>query len=123
MPENEAREEAIRSKAMLEDFLGKAVRAFAYPYGTKADFNEVTAALLREAGYDFVFTSQHGPCTSLTSRFCIPRVKVEGGDPSWIFRGLVSGRMDGLRIVDETLWRLQSSVNHKHGTQAANGKW
>jgi peptidoglycan/xylan/chitin deacetylase (PgdA/CDA1 family) len=122
MSANEAREEAISSKASLEDFLGKAVRAFAYPYGTKADFNEITAALLREAGYDFVFTSQHGPCTSSTSRFCIPRVKVEGGDPRWIFRGLVSGGMDGWRIVDETLWRLQSSVNHKHGIQAANGK-
>jgi peptidoglycan/xylan/chitin deacetylase (PgdA/CDA1 family) len=115
MSENEAREEEIRSKASLEDFLGKAVQCFAYPYGTKADFNEFTAELLRDAGYDFVFTSQHGPCTSSTSRFCIPRTKVEGGDPRWIFRGLVSGRMDGWRLVDEMLWRVQSSGGLKHG--------
>jgi peptidoglycan/xylan/chitin deacetylase (PgdA/CDA1 family) len=116
MSANEARQEAISSKALLEDFLGTAVQCFAYPYGTKADFNEVTADLLREAGYDFVFTSQHGPCTSSTSRFCIPRTKVEGGDPRWIFHGLVSGKMDGWRVVDDTLWRLQSSGGLKHGT-------
>jgi peptidoglycan/xylan/chitin deacetylase (PgdA/CDA1 family) len=116
MSANEAREEAIKSKALLEDFLGKPVGSFAYPYGTKADFNEATAELLRDAGYDFVFTSQHGPCTSSTSRFCIPRTKVEGGDPRWLFRGLVTGRMDGWRVVDETLWRLQSSGSLKNGS-------
>jgi peptidoglycan/xylan/chitin deacetylase (PgdA/CDA1 family) len=115
MSVNEAREEAIKSKALLEDFLGKPVRSFAYPYGTKADFSEATAELLRNTGYDFVFTSQHGSCTSSTSRFCIPRTKVEGGDPRWLFHGLVTGRMDGWRVVDETLWRLQSSGNRKHG--------
>jgi hypothetical protein len=37
----------------------------------------------------------------------LPRVKVEGGDPGWLFPQLCRGRLDCWRLVDRALWRAQ----------------
>jgi peptidoglycan/xylan/chitin deacetylase (PgdA/CDA1 family) len=105
----EASDEATRSKAMLEDRLGISVSAFAYPYGTLADFNPLTARILQDAGYRVAFTSQHGAVTSDANALELPRIKVEGGEPLWMFRLATRGALDQWKWVDRTLWRLQSS--------------
>jgi peptidoglycan/xylan/chitin deacetylase (PgdA/CDA1 family) len=47
----EARQEIIRSKRMIDDVLKGAVTAFAYPVGRRNDFTETTKALVEEAGF------------------------------------------------------------------------
>jgi hypothetical protein len=37
----------------------------------------------------------------------LPRVKVEGGEPLWMFKLLCQGGMDVWRLFDNTLWRFQ----------------
>ena len=106
---SEVAEEAARSRDALETKLGKQVGSFAYPFGTRADFNETTAAILKRSGYSCAFTSQHGPVRSGMEPFSLPRVKVEGGEGLWLFRLLVHGGLDGWRWVDKTLWRIQAS--------------
>lgn len=101
-----ARDEIFRSRHLLEDLIKRPVTAFAYPYGTLNDFNNDTRAMAGEAGYDLVFTSQHGPTIATTDALEIPRVKVEGGDPGWHFPVLAKGGMDAWRLVD----RLGSSL-------------
>ena len=109
---SEVVEEAVRSRDALEAKLGKRIGAFAYPFGTRADFSETTAAILKQSGYSCAFTSQHGPVRSGMDPFSLPRVKVEGGEGLWLFRLLAHGGMDGWRWVDKTLWRIQAS---RHG--------
>jgi peptidoglycan/xylan/chitin deacetylase (PgdA/CDA1 family) len=46
---NDAFDQVHRSRAMLEDLLGKPVRTMAYPYGA---FNEQTIRAVREASYE-----------------------------------------------------------------------
>ncbi|MGO9951920.1 MAG: polysaccharide deacetylase family protein [Dissulfurispiraceae bacterium] len=105
----EIEEQAVLSFKMLEQRLGCPAMAFAYPFGTCADFNSMTAAILRQTGYRCAFTSQHGPIRSGMDPFCLPRVKVEGGEALWLFRLLVRGGMDNWRWIDRALWRWQAS--------------
>lgn len=104
------REELQRSKESLEEQLSSEIRVFAYPFGTRQAFDESTAALVAQSGYRLAFTSQHGPLRPGSDRMALPRVKVEGGDPPWLFRGLCRGSLDGWRWVDRWLWRLQKPL-------------
>jgi peptidoglycan/xylan/chitin deacetylase (PgdA/CDA1 family) len=106
---SEVEDEAVLSREMLRTHLSRPVTAFAYPFGTLADFNDTTASILKRTGYHCAFTSQHGTVRSGAEPFSLPRVKVEGGEALWLFRLLVQGGLDGWRWVDKTLWRIQAS--------------
>jgi peptidoglycan/xylan/chitin deacetylase (PgdA/CDA1 family) len=104
----DARLQVLRSREALERRLGRPVTAFAYPFGTLADFNDTTTELLREAGYGYAFTSQHGAIEPSSDSLVLPRVKVEGGEGLWMFRLLASGALDDWRWIDRALWRVQA---------------
>lgn len=95
-----AREEALRSRELLESTLGHAVTALAYPYGMRGDHTPETRAILGEAGYRVAFTAEHGPVRAGDDALTLTRVKVEGGDPDWLFPALCRGAMDGWRHVE-----------------------
>jgi peptidoglycan/xylan/chitin deacetylase (PgdA/CDA1 family) len=105
----EVRDEACRSRDRLQARLGCRVTSFAYPYGTRADFNRTTAEILAELGYTTAFTSQHGAIARGADPLGLPRIKVEGGEGLWMFRLLCHGALDGWRAVDRVLWRWQHS--------------
>jgi peptidoglycan/xylan/chitin deacetylase (PgdA/CDA1 family) len=105
----EAAQEIRQSKEMLEGITGSPVTTFAYPYGTKADYNQQTKDILREQGFTSVFTSQHGPVTQGTDMLELPRVKTEAGEPMSMFRMQCDGGMDMWRVVDTLLYRLQQA--------------
>jgi peptidoglycan/xylan/chitin deacetylase (PgdA/CDA1 family) len=107
IPRGQARQEAEQSKRRLEDLVGRPVTSFAYPYGTLADFDPEVAGILAECGYDCAFTSQHGPARPGMPLLTLPRIKVEAGDPPWLFARLCDGAMDCWRLVDQALWRVQ----------------
>ena len=109
LPADAQRTEAERSRAVLGTLTGKPIAAFAYPFGTRADYDDRTTAALREAGYRLAFTSQHGAVTRASDPLCLPRVKIEGGEGLWMFREIVDGGMDGWRWIDRWLWRLQAT--------------
>ena len=105
----EAEEEILGSRAALERELGKSVTSFAYPYGTRADFNNTVAAVLRRGGYRLAFTSQHGAIRPRMDAMLLPRIKVEGGEGSWLFPLMAQGGLDAWRWIDRALWRIQAS--------------
>jgi peptidoglycan/xylan/chitin deacetylase (PgdA/CDA1 family) len=109
MSATEVREEAVRSKSVLEDRLGIEVTTFAYPYGTRADFNSSTAKILRDVGYRLAFTSQHGAIRRGANPWELPRIKIEGSEPIWMFRLATRGGLDRWKWIDRGLWRLQAS--------------
>lgn len=101
--------EAIHSRQELQRRLGASVLAFAYPFGTQADFNSETREVLRQAGYSCAFTAQHGAICSSSDPYSLPRVKVEGGEGLWAFKLLAKGGLDGWAVFDRLLWRYQQS--------------
>jgi peptidoglycan/xylan/chitin deacetylase (PgdA/CDA1 family) len=98
----------VRSRAHLTCRLGRAVTAFAYPFGTVADCGADVVACVRAAGYTCAFTACHGALEPQADPFALPRVKVEGGDDDRLFRALVTGALDAWRLVDATLWWAQA---------------
>lgn len=108
LPPAAARIEAADSKARLEDIVGSPVTSFAYPFGTRRDVSPAAARILSEAGYTTGFTSLHGPVGQGDDPMLLPRVKVESGDPAWLFPALCDGAMDRWRLIDEGLSGLQT---------------
>ncbi|WP_089938040.1 polysaccharide deacetylase family protein [Candidatus Entotheonella palauensis] len=94
----------------IEAHLQMPVVAFAYPYGTWADYNDMTEEVLDNAGYTYVFTAQHGAVTPGTEPNRLPRIKVEGGEGLWVFKLLVHGGLDAWGWIDRFAWRWQKSV-------------
>ncbi|MGE0792392.1 MAG: polysaccharide deacetylase family protein [Sandaracinaceae bacterium] len=107
MPRPESRHEASESKRRLEDELGREVRSFAYPFGTRGDFDAFTERALADAGYSIAFNSMHGAVRAGMDPISLPRIKVEGGEGLWMFERLADGAMDAWRVIDQNLWRLQ----------------
>jgi len=102
-----ALEEGQRSKELLEQHLGGPIRSFAYPFGMRTDESAETARMLSGCGYSSIFIAQHGTLRPGADLARLPRVKVEGGEPLWMFKLLCRGGMDGWKLFDDTLWKLQ----------------
>jgi peptidoglycan/xylan/chitin deacetylase (PgdA/CDA1 family) len=105
--------ETVRSRHVLEDITGRAVAMFAYPFGTRADFNVVTERVLEKAGYRWAFTSQHAPLSRTTHPLRIPRLKIERHDSLEMFERIIAGGVDAWQWVDEHLWWLQRGAHRR----------
>jgi peptidoglycan/xylan/chitin deacetylase (PgdA/CDA1 family) len=110
------------SKKALEDIVGRPVTSFAYPFGTLRDFDARVAAALAQAGYTLGFTSQHGAIAAGQNALMAPRVKIEGGDPDWLFRAACAGAMDAWRFIDAGLSGLQKPEAKDAGPLPAAGR-
>lgn len=82
------------SRKCLEDMLGAAVTALAYP---KGEYSDVVIDCAREAGYEVAFATKRGLAHSWGNRFCLRRYPV-------------SGRDSGLGFVTKTLRRMYLST-------------
>ncbi len=100
---HEAREEGRASKRLIEVHLGKAVTSYAYPFGMRDDESPTTAKILAECGYSSVFISQHGTVQQGANPLRLPRIKVEAGEPLWMFKLLCKGGMDAWSLADKLL--------------------
>ena len=109
LPLDEVRCELFDSKQLLEQRLALSVSSFAYPYGTRADYDLKIARLTREVGYRFAFTSQHGAILRGGDPHTLPRTKVESGETLATFASLIEGGLDAWRWIDQGLWRMQAS--------------
>lgn len=61
IPLEQARAEAVQSRACIEAATGQPVHAFAYTNGQETDFNPAVQAMLREEGFRAAFTLLTGP--------------------------------------------------------------
>lgn len=114
MSDAEALDQAVRSREEIGARLGTPVRSFAYPFGTRADFDARTNRLLADAGYEIAFHSVHGSIRPGMAPIGLPRVKVEGGEGQRIFELTSRGAMDAWRAVDELVPRLARARRETH---------
>jgi len=103
LPADEVRSEGEQSKQLIESRLGKLVTTFAYPFGMRNDESPETARVLAECGYDSIFISQHGTIRGGADPLRLPRIKVEAGEPLWMFKLLCRGGMDAWALADRIL--------------------
>lgn len=105
--------QAEASRKDLEAVTGHHPVAFAYPFGTRLDFNAASRTALCAAGYRCACTSQHGPVRRDSDPMELPRIKIEGGDPFWVFRLAMQGGLDGWRVIDRLAPSLQWTERHR----------
>jgi peptidoglycan/xylan/chitin deacetylase (PgdA/CDA1 family) len=70
---NVQKQEIQESKRWLEDFLGRSVGAFAYPYG---DHSRATAALVAQAGFELACTTQATAVWGRNNPYKLPRIPI-----------------------------------------------
>lgn len=100
LPEPEQRVEIEDAKHMLENRLGHAVPWFAYPFGTAADYTAATVRLVREAGYSLAVSNRYGPVNPGADLWTLRRTWVDRTDDLAMFRRKVTGRLDGLALLE-----------------------
>jgi peptidoglycan/xylan/chitin deacetylase (PgdA/CDA1 family) len=105
---SEARDEAARSRQLLEARLGHPVTSFAYPFGTASHYTDETRRILAEVGYTTAFISTHGCIGQGHDPIRLPRIKVEGGERMWMFQRCCSGAMDTWAVMDYLVSRWRS---------------
>lgn len=71
----EVRDEAVRSRAALEDRLGVAVTAFAYPYGAH---DAAVMAEVARAGFEIAVTTEPRGSAPGDAPLAVPRIEVGG---------------------------------------------
>ncbi len=100
---DEIREEGLRSKELIEARIGRQVTSFAYPFGMRRDESSLTEKILSECGYQSIFIAQHGTIQRGSNPLRLPRVKVEAGEPLWMFKLICRGGIDVWSLVDRLL--------------------
>jgi len=74
------REEITASKSGLEVILGREISLFSYPFGGPRDFNRVSTAICREAGFSRVTVNYPGLVHRWTEPLRLPRCLVRNWD-------------------------------------------
>lgn len=65
--------EIKESKRQIEEWLGKRVDGFAYPYG---NYDCTTQRILKESGFEYAVATEPKVTTAGDDRFALPRVQV-----------------------------------------------
>ncbi len=101
--EEDQRREIAESARMIAEQLGCAPEAFAYPYGSLADYNAMSVRLVREAGYRYAVSNRYGVNPPSSDRWTLRRIWIDNTDTPDIFRAKVVGQLDALALLDSPL--------------------
>jgi peptidoglycan/xylan/chitin deacetylase (PgdA/CDA1 family) len=73
LPPQAQREEISASKRQLEQWIGREITTFSYPFGRRSDYNRQSIAICREAGFARAAANFPGQAHRWTDPFQIPR--------------------------------------------------
>ena len=93
-------DEIAGAKCLIEQQIGREVASFAYPFGSRADYNELSMALAREAGFRQAASNRYGVNTPAANRFDLRRIWIDRSDTFDTFKAKVDGRLDVLAALD-----------------------
>ncbi|MEO5634395.1 polysaccharide deacetylase family protein [Gaiella sp.] len=94
-----AERELVTSKRVLEEHLGRPIRAYAYVKGGVADFQQQHRAMLRRSGYEAAFTTVTGLNKSGADPFALRRYNVEPY-PASTLSLVLRGACDAMALKD-----------------------
>lgn len=88
----------------LEDWTGRAVRWFAYPFGQPENAPPAARAYLERQGFAGAFTLIPSFVEG-TDRFAVGRDSLDPVAPTWVWRGRLAGGYDGIYRIKRRLKR------------------
>lgn len=89
--------EVFEDKKKIELEIGKSLKHFSYPFGTKDEISVESIQVVSRSGYDFAYTSKIDFYKNGQSKFLIPRTSVDPNFPKWLVLRLVGGSYDILK--------------------------
>lgn len=89
----EREEEIVASADRLEVLLGSSVRSFAFPFGNLQSI-DMDSLILAASRFDFIFSNVRGRVVDSPGRHFIFRQNLVPGDPLWLVRAMLEGRLD-----------------------------
>ena len=117
LTEEEQREEIGACKRRLEEKLGHAIETFAYPYGSALDYTPLTESIVKESGYAFAVSNRYGSVVPGANPWALRRIWVDRTDTLHTFCAKVTGKMDGLALLDSGPGiRARRAMNRLLGT-------
>ncbi len=78
LDENAVKNEVLYSKRRLEEKLNLNIKHFAYPFGGKSHFNELTMRVIKKNGFDCALTTIRGTSKIGDNSFALKRMLVFG---------------------------------------------
>lgn len=94
------REEIAGAKDVIEQRLGREVVSFAYPFGSRADYDAVSVELVRKSGFRQAASNRYGVNRVGADVFELRRIWGDRTDSFGTFRAKVDGRLDVLAVLD-----------------------
>ncbi|HRZ14104.1 MAG TPA: polysaccharide deacetylase family protein [Candidatus Omnitrophota bacterium] len=99
-PLEQMKEEIVGCKADLEAVLSESIEFFAYPYGLRRHYNQLSRQIVQEAGYKCAFSAINGINYPGCELFDLKRTKIERDDSLESFKKIVNGALDCWSIFD-----------------------
>lgn len=98
LPEEVQKDEVMSDKVILEKKLGVSVPLFAYPFGERSDYTEMTKKIVEGAGYSHAFTTS-GRFIDHTDNYAVSRMCVEDAQPTGSLNRWILGGYDIYRMI------------------------
>ena len=104
LEQDEMRREVVDSKDALEEYIGKSVEYFAYPYGGPQHYSPKVIRVVREAGYRCALTTLKGRVGCDDDPFQLKRISIDGRDDWPLFAGKLAGVAGFLDSLGKTVY-------------------
>ena len=88
------------SKNILESQLGQRINSFAYPVGTRVDFNSEIMETVKASKYACACSNVYGINGNTTNIFALKRIGIETTDSFFIFKEKLNGALNILSFKD-----------------------
>jgi peptidoglycan/xylan/chitin deacetylase (PgdA/CDA1 family) len=102
LTDDEARQQVVESRSILEERLGRPVGAYAFVKGSRSHQGRVHGAMLAAAGYEVAFTTVTGSNEGRAERFFLRRYNVEPY-PTRTLELVLRGACDAIALKDTEL--------------------
>ncbi|MDP3787239.1 MAG: polysaccharide deacetylase family protein [Candidatus Omnitrophota bacterium] len=83
---NTAKSEIAGSKERTEAIIGKKIKYFAYPYGSKRSYNSAIKKIVKESGYEKAYSNIMGFNTKDTDPYDLRRIRIYTNDNMFRFK-------------------------------------
>ncbi len=88
------------SKDILESRLDRKINAFAYPVGTRADFDDAIVEIVKAHKYTCACSNAYGMNDENSDTFALKRIGIETTDNFFIFKKKIEGALNIMSFKD-----------------------
>ena len=101
LPESRQREEIAGCAQLMAERLNHPIEAFAYPFGSAADYDERCKELAREAGFAYACSNRYGTnVAGQADLWALRRIWIDATDSLQTFQRKVLGQLDLLCLLE-----------------------